>query len=171
MFSPKICRDSLRLHSIKKYIHSVANFIQSLFVFRIPFLESLFYRSQSIIGSISLCFHLGDINVEYCYRMIFAGAEVLMVHIRYLTLGLHVAVNACTVVRGLLYNLRCSGYSPVTCYVSFESNGRISQLCELIHLSMFYITPTHQLHQQTLFLSISLKKERRRILRVKGTHT
>lgn len=119
MFSPKICRDSLRLHSIKKYIHSVANFIQSLFVFRIPFLESLFYRSQSIIGSISLCFHLGDIYVEYCYRMIFAGAEVLMVHIRYLTLGLHVAVNACTVVRGLLYNLRCSGYSPVNMLCEF----------------------------------------------------
>lgn len=121
MFSPKIFRDSLRLHSIKKYIHSVANFIQSLFVFWIPFLESLFYRSQSIIGSISLCFHLGDIYVEDCYRMIFAGAEVLMVHIRirYLTLGLHVAVNACTVVRGLLYNLRCSGYSRVNMLCEF----------------------------------------------------
>lgn len=116
----------------------------------------------------------GHIWQTYCCRIIFADAEVLMVHIRNLTLDLHVAVDACTVVRGLLHDLRCSGYSPINMlYMSFETNGRISQLVNPF-TCFYYITPTPPpLHPKKLyFLSISRKKNARwRILKVEGTQT
>lgn len=116
----------------------------------------------------------GHIWQTYCCRIIFADAEVLMVHIRNLTLDLHVAVDACTVVRGLLHDLRCSGYSPINMlYMSFETNGRISQLREPIYLFLLYNpNPSPASSKKLYFLSISRKKNARwRILKVEGTQT
>lgn len=106
----------------------------------------------------------GHIWQTYCYRIIFADAEVLMVHIRNLTLDLHVAVDACTVVRGLLHDLRCSGYSPINMlYMRFETNGIISQLRKPIYLFLLYNpNPSPASSKKNLyFLSISRKKKRK----------
>lgn len=117
----------------------------------------------------------GHIWQTYCYRIIFADAEVLMVHIRNLTLDLHVAVDACTVVRGLLHDLRCSGYSPLNMlYMIFETNGRMSQLREPIYLFLLYNpnpSPASSKKNFIFYQSQEKKNGRRKILKLEGTQT
>lgn len=107
------------IHFKKKYslcclLHLKCVCISDTFSWKFVWKVSKYNRTYIIMLSVR-----GHKWRTYCYRIIFAGAEVLLVHIRHLTLDLHAAVDACTVVRGYLHDLRCSGYSPIKMLYEF----------------------------------------------------